>query len=603
MQEKTAIQDAERMNIVIVGHVDHGKSTVIGRLMADTNSLPEGKLEQIKAFCAKNSRPFEYAFLLDALKDEQSQGITIDTARCFFKTQKRQYIIIDAPGHIEFLKNMITGASRAEAALLVIDAKEGVRENSKRHGYMMSMLGIRQVAVLINKMDLVDYSEKAFNSIRQEYAEFLGKMSVEAADFIPVCGRDGDNFVDLSGKMPWYKGKTIVERIDLFEKEKDREKKLFRMPVQDIYKFTAEGDERRIIAGTVETGSGRPGDEVVFLPSGKKSAIAAVESFNEPAQSEITAGQAKGFTLTTQIYIKRGELACLSSQPLPHVSHTFSANIFWLGRNPMVHDKRYRIKINASRESVYLEKILSVIDASDLTSEENKKQINRHDVAQCVFKTLKPVPFDLYSDNQRTGRFVIVDDYEIAGGGIITGAISGGKSFADSHVEKRETSWQKGNIPAQERASRFGQSPKFILITGPDPAATDGLAKKLEKRLFDEGKNAYYLGTASIMSGLESDMSAETDRDEHVRRIGELARIITDTGAIFITTLTDADDFEMDGIRALNRPSEIIIIDTAGNLKQSDDLLRLEKNEAVEEAVNRIRMFLLMKNIIVEYYL
>lgn len=603
MAENAAIPESERMNIVIVGHVDHGKSTVIGRLMADTNSLPEGKLEQIKAFCAKNARPFEYAFLLDALKDEQSQGITIDTARCFFKTKKRQYIIIDAPGHIEFLKNMITGASRAEAALLVIDAKEGVRENSKRHGYLLSMLGIRQVAVLVNKMDLADFSGETFNAIKAEYSAFLAKLGVAAAEFIPVSARDGENFITLSQKMPWYTGSTVVERIDLFEKETGREEKPFRMPVQDIYKFTAQGDERRIIAGTVETGRAKPGDEAVFLPSGKKAAILAIESFNEPAQKSITAGQAKGFTLSTQIYVKRGELACLSSQTLPEVSHTFKANIFWLGKNPMVHGKRYRLKINASREPVYLEKILSVIDASDLTTEEDKKQINRHDVAQCVFKTVKPVAFDLYSENQRTGRFVIVDDYEISGGGIITEAVKGGKSYADSHVEQRETAWQKGNIPATERAARFGQTPKLIVITGPDAAALDSLAEKLERALFDEGKHAYYLGTKSIKSGLEADMGGEFDRDEHIRRIGELSRIITDTGAILITTLPDADDFEIDEVRALNRPAEIVIVDASGALKKAGDVLVVETGASAAEAAKQVRLFLLSKHIIMEYYL
>ena len=186
---KRDLVNKQDMNIVIVGHVDHGKSTVIGRLLADTNSLPEGKLEQVKETCRRNSKPFEYAFLLDALKDEQAQGITIDTARCFFQTERRNYIIIDAPGHIEFLKNMITGASRAEAALLVIDASEGIQENSRRHGYMLSMLGIKQVCVLVNKMDLIGYSEKPFRRIEKQYRRFLKKVDVEPLCFIPISAR------------------------------------------------------------------------------------------------------------------------------------------------------------------------------------------------------------------------------------------------------------------------------------------------------------------------------------------------------------------------------------------------------------------------------
>ena len=192
------------MNLVIVGHVDHGKSTIIGRLLADTHSLPEGKLEQVRANCERNSKPFEYAFLIDALKDEQAQGITIDSARVFFKTPNRHYLIMDAPGHIEFLKNMVTGASRAEAALLVIDAHEGVQENSRRHGYMLSLLGIKQIAVLVNKMDLKGYQQAAFEEIREEYKTFLSHLNIESPYYIPVSGFQGDNIASPSSSMTWY---------------------------------------------------------------------------------------------------------------------------------------------------------------------------------------------------------------------------------------------------------------------------------------------------------------------------------------------------------------------------------------------------------------
>ncbi len=220
------------MNIVIVGHVDHGKSTVIGRLLADTGSLPQGKLEQVKESCERNSKPFEYAFLIDALKDEQSQGITIDSARVFFKTPKRNYIILDAPGHIEFLKNMVTAASRAEGALLVIDASEGVRENSRRHGYLLSMLGIRQVLVLVNKMDLVGYGKETFDQIVEEYSAFLGEIGIQPLGYIPVSGREGDTIARMGPAMGWYTGRTVLESLDTFEKEPLPLGKPFRMPVQ-----------------------------------------------------------------------------------------------------------------------------------------------------------------------------------------------------------------------------------------------------------------------------------------------------------------------------------------------------------------------------------
>src|SRR6185503_4581262 len=207
---------SRRLSLVIGGHVDHGKSTIIGRLLADTGSLPEGKLAQVRESCERNAKPFEYAFLLDALKDEQAQGITIDAARVFFKTARRDYIIFDAPGHIEFLKNMVTGASRAEAALLVIDAHEGVQENSRRHGYMMSMLGIRQLAVLVNKMDLVGYDRALYSKIETAYRQFLEQIGVTPLAFIPVVGRDGDNLAHRSPGLSWYDGPTVLDTLDAF---------------------------------------------------------------------------------------------------------------------------------------------------------------------------------------------------------------------------------------------------------------------------------------------------------------------------------------------------------------------------------------------------
>ena len=307
----------EQINIVIVGHVDHGKSTVIGRLLADTGSLPRGKLKQVKESCEKNARPFEYSFLLDTLKDEQSQGITIDTARCFFKTKKRDYIILDAPGHIEFLKNMVTGASHAEAALLVIDAAEGIQENSKRHGHMVSMLGIKQVSVLVNKMDLVNYEKLVFEKIRLEYSEFLNKINIEPISFIPVSAREGDNIARPSRKMGWYKKKTVLNQVDDFQRNPSLENLPFRLPVQDIYKFTRHDDNRRIIAGTIATGSVSIGDEVEFLPSRKVSSINTIENFNTEKYTTSRAGEATGFTLDTQIYIRPGELMVKREEKQP----------------------------------------------------------------------------------------------------------------------------------------------------------------------------------------------------------------------------------------------------------------------------------------------
>ncbi len=416
-----------KMNVVIVGHVDHGKSTVIGRLLADTGSLPNGKLEQVKEYCRKNSRPFEYAYLLDALKDEQSQGITIDTARCFFKSKKREYIIIDAPGHIEFLKNMISGAARAEAALLVIDADEGIKENSKRHGYMLSMLGIRQVAVCVNKMDLVGYKEEVFNKIKDEYVKFLSKIDIIPKAFIPVSGRDGENIINNSKKLKWFDGPDVLTVLDSFEEKEELDNQDFRMPVQEIYKFTAFNDNRRIIAGRVESGSISLGDKVIFLPSNKQSEIKSIEGFNTKPRKSISSGYSTGFTLKEEIYVNRGEIMCKVGEKLPVVGSELKANIFWMGKKPMKADKEYKLKLATTVVPIKLHRILKILDSTNLSTS-CKEQIERHDVAECIIYCKKEVAFDLAADFEATGRFVIVDNYDIAGGGIIAQAIESEES-------------------------------------------------------------------------------------------------------------------------------------------------------------------------------
>ena len=438
--------NTEDMNVVFVGHVDHGKSTIIGRLLADTNSLPEGKLEQVKETCRRNSKPFEYAFLLDALKDEQSQGITIDSARCFFKSQKRNYIILDAPGHKEFLKNMVTGAARAEAALLVIDASEGVQENSRRHGYMLAMLGIKQIAVLINKMDLVDYRKDVFDSIVAEYSEFLSQINLKPQAFIPVSGMQGDNVAFLSKRMLWYSGKTVLEMLDSFENEKLPESKPFRMPVQDVYKFTKSGDNRRIVAGTIITGKLRVGDEIVFYPSGKRSKVKTIEAFNSEPPNEATAGYATGFTMEEQVYVKRGEIACLVSEKTPNIATRIMVSLFWLGREPMVRGKEYSLKLGTAKVGVKLEEVKLVLDASTL-ERVHKDKIERYDVAECVLKTDKPIAFDFAHEINQTSRFVIVDNYQIAGGGIIHEALR------DEKQNQRHGSSQKHEMDKKQNLS------------------------------------------------------------------------------------------------------------------------------------------------------
>ncbi|NMM64154.1 GTP-binding protein [Clostridium sp. P21] len=578
----------EDMNIVIVGHVDHGKSTIIGRLLADTNSLPEGKLEQVKERCRRNSKPFEYAFLLDALKDEQEQGITIDAARCFFKTEKRDYIIIDAPGHIEFLKNMVTGASRAEVALLVIDAEEGIKENSKRHGYLLSMLGIKNVVVLINKMDLVNYDEKIFESITKEYTEFLNKIDVEPKCFIPVSGFFGENIVGLSDKMPWYKGQSVLQVLDSFEKEKLPDDKPFRMPVQAVYKFTRDGDNRRIVAGTIETGRVKVGDEVIFYPSGKKSTVKSIEVFNGEARESIGSGYAAGFTLNEQIYIKRGEMAAISGDIKPKVTNRIKVNLFWLGRSPMVKEKEYILKVGTSKVEVKIEEITKVIDASNLDNEV-KDQIDRHEVAECILKTDKPIAFDLSHEIAQTSRFVIVDKYEIAGGGIILKELEDEEN--NSHKENYK--WEKSYITLEERAEKFGQKPALICITGKENAGKKDIARALERKLFSDGRSVYFLGINNAL------YAEDHSKKEHIKRLSEMSNIMMDSGSILIATASELNSGDIETVEAAVDSKEVIKVWVGENeISEIDEDLLVSKEDTVELAVDKIKSLLQEKNII-----
>ena len=592
----------QRMDIVVIGHVDHGKSTLIGRLLADTGSLPQGRLEAVQAQCRRNAKPFEYAFLLDALKDEQAQGITIDTARCFFKTARRDYIIIDAPGHMEFLKNMISGAARAEAGLLVIDAKEGVQENSRRHGYLVSLLGIRQIAVCVNKMDLVGFDRQAFESIRQEYAAFLGQVGTRPLGFLPIGALGGENVASRSDRMPWYDGPTVLGMVDSFAKEPAPVEKPLRLPVQDVYKFTEQGDERRIIAGRIETGTLAVGDKVVFLPSGKRAAVASIEAFNAPRRLGAEAGQSTGVTLSTQLYVKPGELLCKVGQAPARTSSRLRVTLFWLGRQPMIKGKRYKMKLASLRAPVWLTEVTSVLDASSLEASTGRHEIQRHDVAECVLETFKPVACDLASEIPQTGRFVLIDNYEIAGGGIILQADRASSTLAEKHVAERQAAWDRSTIAPFQRFAMYHQRATLVAITGPADTGKVALAKALEERLFKSGRLVYYLGLSNSLLGIDADLKTQFEREEYLRRLGEVSHLFTDAGLILITTISDLDDDELEVLETLNKPGDLLVIgvgETALARRQAD--LALQAPADTESALQRVQSLLASRHYTPEY--
>ncbi|MBU3968490.1 MAG: GTP-binding protein, partial [Euryarchaeota archaeon] len=349
----------EKLKFVIVGHVDHGKSTLIGRLMYDTNSLPEGKIEEIKQLCESLGKDIEFGYVMDHLEEERDQGITIDTAQTFFSTRKRDYVIIDAPGHVEFVKNMISGASQAEAAVLIVDAEEGVKEQTKRHAYILGMLGLSQVIAVINKMDLVEFDQKRFEIVKKDLLEFLSNINIKPSYVIPISAKNGDFIASKSGTMDWYDGPTVLEALDTFRTKESANEKPLRFVVQDVYSF-----DKRIIAGRVESGIIRKGDMIKVLPTGEKTRVKSVEEYLRNV-TEAEAGKSIGITTEDKLFIDRGNVI-VSDGDLPAVTSRIKANVFWMDKIPFKKGENLRFRCATQDVNCEIEKINKVINSSTL---------------------------------------------------------------------------------------------------------------------------------------------------------------------------------------------------------------------------------------------
>ena len=525
--------ESRQLKIVIVGHVDHGKSTFVGRLFHDTGTLPEGKLEQLRLVAERRGVPFEWANLMDALQSERDQNITIDTAQIWFRTAKRQYVIIDAPGHKEFLKNMVTGAANAEAALLLIDAHEGVQENSRRHGYLLHLLGVRQLAVLVNKMDLAQYSRARFQAIEREYRAWLSTIGLTPQTFIPIVARDGDNIATPSPNMPWWDGPSVVQTLDHFRSEEPPLNQPLRFPIQDVYRF----DERRILAGRVEAGTLRVGDRLIFCPHNKVSTVRSIERWQAPPIDHAVAGESIGITLTEQIFVERGAVAALESAP-PYELTRFKARIFWLGRNSFRKGGSYKLKLGSQEVECQIDSIERVIDASTLETVsrgDNEIFVGRHEVAELYLRTKRPIAFDAHTEIIPTGRFVIVDHYDVSGGGIILDDHYPRRT-ADSGHKSENIYWSHGRVTAEQRRLRNGHSGCVVWLTGLSGSGKSTLSIELERELFNLGRQTYVLDGDNVRHGLCSDLGfSPDDRRENIRRVGEVARLFAEAGVICIT--------------------------------------------------------------------
>lgn len=532
-----------QVRIVIVGHVDHGKSTLVGRLLHDTGTLPESRIEAVRASCQRRGVAFEWSFLLDALQAERGQGITIDTAHIWFHSAVRDYVIVDAPGHKEFLRNMVTGAASSDGALLVIDAAEGVREQTRRHGYLLHLLGVRQVAVAVNKMDLVGHAEARFNQVADEIRDYLTGIGVTPGAIVPVAARDGENLITRGDAMPWYGGPSVLDALDRFETPAAAADMPLRLPVQGVYRF----DERRIIVGRIESGRLKVGDRLVFAPTGKSAKVATIEAWH-PANPIVAAasGQSVAITLDEQIFVERGAVASLEDRR-PVSTHTVGARVFWLGREPLRPGDQLTLKINTARHAVEVAGISKVIDVNDLSPCDTGR-VDSGAVAEVTFRSRALMTADAFGDTPRTGRFVLVKDFDVVGGGIIP---EDGLAEVTDKPKSSNLHAVRHAVDAAERTRANGHRGGILWLTGLSGAGKSTIAVALERQLFLKGYQTYVLDGDNLRHGINADLGfSPEDRAENIRRAGEIAALFAASGAIVVTAFISPYRSDRDRIRA-----------------------------------------------------
>ena len=511
------MSDERVLAIVIVGHVDHGKSTLIGRLLYETGSLPDGKFDEILASSKRRGVPIEWSFVLDALQAERDQAITIDTTRVWFRHDGRRYAIIDAPGHRQFIANMLSGAAEADAAILLVDVTEGVSEQTRRHAYLLGLLGIEQVVVAINKMDAAGYDRTAFRRVAAEIRAHLAELDITPAAIVPISAREGDSLIARSPRMPWYTGATIVEMLAGFTPAAPRTDAPLRLRVQDVYRFGT----RRIIAGRIESGRLAQGDVIAVAPAGTTARVASIERWPDPGPPVALAGESIGFTLETPVYVDRGDLITRVGEG-PARALAFDVALFWLAEEPPVPGERLRVQFGPTEARVTLEAITRVIDTRSL---ETAAAAGQYTVLEARLRSTALLALD----TRETGspRCVVLRGSEVVAGGIVRAIVDETRSSnltPHAHLVSRD-----------ERAERRGHRGAVLWMTGLSGSGKSTLAMALERRLFERGMNVYVLDGDNIRAGINRDLGfSPDDRTENIRRVGEVAALFADAGIIAI---------------------------------------------------------------------
>ena len=508
------------LKIVMAGHVDHGKSTLIGRLLHDTDSLPPGKAEELKALSDKRGVPLEWSFVLDSLQTERDQAITIETTRVWFRWNGRRYVIIDAPGHREFVRNMLSGASEADAAVLVVDAIEGISEQTQRHAQLLQMLGIRQIVVVANKMDGVDYSAQRYEAVCSGARELLGSLGLEAQTIIPVSARNGENVATRSENMPWYDGPVLLDAMERFVPLAGAEDAPLRMRVQDVYRE----ETTRIAAGRVESGRLQVGDTVLISPMGSKTTIRSIERWNSPQRNWAGAGESIGITFSDPVFINRGDVISHVANA-PSLEYRFNATCFWLDDAPPVAGEQLTICFGPASARAVVTAIESVIDSASLEAV-SAEHIPRYAIVQLKLRSSALVAVDDFAAMPLSSRLVMLRGRDVVAGGVVTRVSTGSQNiFSTDHL-----------LTSRERERRNGHRGMVLWFTGLSGSGKSTLAMRLERRLFERGASVYVLDGDNIRKGLSSDLGfTPGDRAENIRRVGEVAALLTDAGMIVVT--------------------------------------------------------------------
>lgn len=519
-------EEKSMLRFITCGSVDDGKSTLIGRLLWDSKLIFEDQLAALEADSKRvgtQGEDVDYALLLDGLQAEREQGITIDVAYRFFSTDKRKFIVADTPGHEQYTRNMVTGASTADVAVILIDARKGVLTQTRRHSYLVSLVGIRHVVLAINKMDLVDYSASRFHAIREEYEEFAKELGFEKIVAIPISALKGDNIIDANGHTPWYQGPTLLDYLETVQITDDVASRPFRMGIQWVNRPNLDF---RGFSGTIASGTLRPGDAVVVPSSGQQSSVARIVTMDGDLQ-EATAGQAVTLTLRDEIDISRGDLLA-EPQARPAHADQFRAHMVWMHEEPLLPGRSYLVKTGSTTIPAQVSDLKYKVNVNTLQQEPGKT-LQLNEVGVCNFSLSKAISFDPYKENRATGNFILIDRFTNA---------TVGAGMIDFELRRASNiHWQAIDIDKKARAEQKAQKPRILWFTGLSGSGKSTIANLVEKKLFSLGKHSYILDGDNVRHGLNRDLGfTDADRVENIRRVAETAKLFVDAGLIVLVS-------------------------------------------------------------------